>query len=352
VPAFQSLRQGVAVLLIAVPLLIGGPAQAADPAEAFYKGRQITIFVPTPPGGIYDIFGRLLGTHMVRHIPGQPTAVVQNMGGAGGLLNANHVANVSPKDGSVFAISHSSVPTALLLSPAETKFSPNELSWIGNITKDPFIAYMWHTSKVKKVDDLYTIGANVGGNAVGSAGIDLAILERKMFGFKLNIITGYTGPETYTLAIQRGETDGTMGNGYSDLKARNPDWLRDKKANIILQQALSSHEELAGIPVAIDLAKTEEQRQILQLLLARNEYRMPVYAPPGVPAERLAALRRAFDATMKDPEFLTGAQKAGVPVEGVLDGEALAVAVRKINATPKEVPEAIENIFKEFKDGK
>ena len=339
--------------LTAMLLTAGGiQAVAADAVETFYKGKQINIFVPTPPGGIYDIFGRLLGAHMPKYIPGQPNAVVQNMGGAGGLLNANHVANVAPKDGTVIAISHSSVPTALLLSPNETKFNPTELTWLANLSKDPFIAYLWHTARAKKLEDLYTVGAVLGGNAIGSAGIDLAIIERKMFGFNLKIITGYTGPETYTLAIERGEVEGTMGNGYSDLKARNPDWLREKKANIILQQALSGHEELAGIPVVIDLAKTEEQRQILQLLLARNEYRMPVYAPAGIPADRAAALRAALDSVVKDPAFLDGAKKADVPVAGVLNGQGMTEAVKKINATPKEVPQMIEKIFQEFKDGK
>ena len=348
-PTRHMLRLALALALVSG---FAADARAADAVENFYKGKTLTVLVPTPPGGIYDIFTRLIASHMPKYIPGQPHAIVQNMGGVAGLISANHMANVAPKDGTVLAIAHSSLPTASLLSPKEAKFKSEDMSWLGNMSKDPFIAYMWHTSKVKKVDDLYTIGANVGGNAVGSAGIDLAIVQRKLFGFKLNIITGYTGPETYTLAIERGEVDGTMGNGYSDLKARNPEWLKEKKANIILQQALSSHPELAGIPVAIDLAKTEEARQILRLLLARNEYRMPLYAPPGVPADRLAALRAAFDKTMKDPEFLSGAQKASVPVDGVLGGVAMTEVVKKIAQTPKEVPENIEKIFKDFKDGK
>jgi tripartite-type tricarboxylate transporter receptor subunit TctC len=341
-------------LTLAVLLLVVGAvsARAADSVESFYKGKQLTVFVPTPPGGIYDTFARLTAQYIVKYIPGNPTAIVQNMGGAGGLLNANYMANVALKDGTVIAVSHSSVPTAALLSPNETKFNPNDLSWLGNLSKDPFIAYMWYQSKVKSVNDLYEGGAIVGGNALGSAGIDLGVIERKLFGFKLKIITGYTGPETYTLAMERGEVDGTMGNGYSDLKTRSPEWLKEKKAVIILQQALSNTPELSGIPVAIDFAKTPEDRQVLELLLARNEYRMPVYAPPGVPAERVAALRTALMKAVKDPGFLDGAKKADVPVDGVLDGEGMAKAVKQINATPKAVPDRIEKIFQEFKDAR
>jgi tripartite-type tricarboxylate transporter receptor subunit TctC len=341
------------VLAFLLAIIATTPTQGAESVEDFYKGKQLTVFIPTPPAGIYDTFGRLVGQYLPKHLPGQPTSITKNMGGASGLENANYMANVAAKDGTVIAVAHSSVATALLLSPNETKFNPVELSWLGNVSKDPFIAYSWHDSKVKSVNDLYSGTALVGGQAVGSAAIDLAIIERKLFGFKYQkIITGYTGPDTYMLAIERGEIDATMGQGLSDLKSRNPEWLKEKKANIFLQQALSNTPELNGIPVAIDLAKTDQDRQVLQLLLARNELRIPIYAPPSVPADRLAALRSALMQTVKDPGFLEAAKKASLPVDGILDGDGTTAAVKRIAQTPKEIPQVIEKIFQDFKDGK
>ncbi len=343
------IKRSLTLAALAAFLAVGlsGPASAAD----FYKGKRLKIIVPTAAGGIYDIFGRLLAEHMMRYIPGNPKAIVQNMPGAGGLVGANYVANVAPKDGTVFAIAHSSTPTASILVPKKAKFKSEKLGWIGNITKDPFIAFCWHTSKVKTLADLYTIGANVGGNGVGSASIDLAILGKELFGFKLNVITGYRGPGTYYLAMERGELDCTMGTGYSNLLATKPDWIKNKTANIILQQALSAHPKMPGVPVLYDLAKTDEHRNILKLVLARTEFRMPVYAPTGIPKGRLEILRQAFDKTMKDKKFLAAAERARVPVEGVMTGEELTAAVVKITQTPKAIVEKIGKLYGNFKPG-
>jgi tripartite-type tricarboxylate transporter receptor subunit TctC len=326
---------------------LSGPAGAAD----FYKGKRIKIIVPTASRGTYDIFGRLLAKHMMQYIPGNPKVIVQNMPGAGGLIGANFVANVAPKDGTVFAIAHSSTPTASKLVPTKAKFKSEKLGWIGNITRDPFIAFCWHKSKVKSLQDLYTIGANVGGNAVGSASIDMAILTKALFGFKLNIITGYRGPGTYFLAMERGELDCTMGTGYSNLRATKPEWFKTKKANIILQMALTPHPNMPRVPLIYDIAQTDEYRNILKLVLARTVYRMPVYAPTGIPKDRLEILRRAFDKTMKDKKFLAAADKARVPVEGVLNGEALTAAVVKITQTPKAIVDKVGKLYGTFIPG-
>jgi tripartite-type tricarboxylate transporter receptor subunit TctC len=345
----QSLLNSAAALAF---FAIGGSSFADVPEDNFYSGKVLRLIVPTPPGGLYDAFARLIAEHMPEHIPGHPHIVVQNMGGAAGLVAANYVADVAPRDGTVFAAAHDSTMTAPLLSPEGAKFDVNRLSWIGNITRDPFVAYVWHTSPVQSLEDLKTKEATFGGNAVGAASIDYAIVAKEFFGLKVKIVTGYPNSTDVKLAMERGEIDGTFGNGWSSLKADEPDWLPEHKVTVLTQFGLMKQPEMPDVPLFVDLAKNEADRQALQLLLARQDLSKNYYAPPQIPATRLNILRRAFDATVRDPAFLADAAKESAPVDGPMTGEEVAAAAKSISATPPAVVQRIENMFAAFRAGK
>ena len=342
----------LAARVLIVLLGFAGVSFAADSEDDFYKGKILRVIVPTPPGGLYDLFARLIAEHMPQYIPGNPRIIVQNMGGASGLVSGNYVANVAPRDGTAFAAGHSSTMTASILTHAEAKFDINDLGWIGSITKDPFVSYVWHTSPVQSLADLQTKEATFGGNSVGAASIDYAIIAKAFFGLKVKIITGYANSTDVKLAMERGEINGTFGNGWSSLKADEPTWLPEHKITLITQFGLTRHPEMPDVPMFIDLAKTEADRQALELLLARQEFSKTYYAPPGVPADRLNMLRRAFDATVKDPAFLADAAKTNSPVDGPMTGEEVALAAKRISATPPSVVARIETMFAQFKAGK
>jgi tripartite-type tricarboxylate transporter receptor subunit TctC len=337
-----------------VVLLAGfsGASWAADAEADFFKDKQMRLIVPTPAGGLYDLLTRLMAEHMPRHIPGNPKFIVQNMGGAGGLIAANYMAQIAPRDGTVLASAHGSTATASLFSPDQAKFDAADLSWLGSITKDPFVAYVWHTAPVKSLEDLKTKEGVFGGNAVGSASIDYAIIAKELFGLKLKIITGYPNSVDVKLAMERGELAGTFGNGWSSLKTGEPTWVAEGKVILITQFGLTKHPEMPNVPLFIDLAKTEADRQALELVLARQDIARPYYAPPGIPKARLEVLRRAFDATMKDPLFLAAAAKASAPVDGPMSGEEVEATVKRLSATPPAVVKRIESVLADFQAGK
>ncbi len=195
-------------------------ANAANTDDTFYKGKQIDLIVGSPPGGAYDIYARILTKFMGNYVAGNPTFVVKNMPGAGGLSAANYMYNSAPRDGTVIASPTQNIPTAPILSPTGVRYDANKLSWIGSISKDVFVAYVWSTSPIRSLNDLKTNEGTFGGNAVGNAAIDFAIIARDFFGFKMKIIAGYAGGPDVKLAMERGEIDGVFGNGFNAVNAQ------------------------------------------------------------------------------------------------------------------------------------
>ncbi len=319
-------------------------ASADDPAD-FYKGRQIRLVVSTDVGGAYDTYARLMAQVLKDHIPGHPTIVVQNMPGASGLKTANYMATTAPRDGSVIAGTHASILTAQLTSPAAATFDANQFSWIGSVTTDPYIGYVWHTAPIRTLEDTRSTEVVMGGVSVGSAGVDYAILARDMFGLKLKIVTGYKASNDVKLAMERGEVQGTFANGWSSIKTAEPEWIRDKKIRIIVQHGFKPLPDLPDVPLFIDFAKTEPDRQALVFMLARQEAAKPYFAPPRIPPARLAILRRAFDATVRDPKFAALAEKARVALESPMNGDELAALVAKVSQTPAPVVQSVNRML-------
>ena len=337
--------------LAALAVVLAGPARAADDAT-FYAGKQITVIVPSEASGAYNGYSRLLVRHWGKYIPGNPSFIVQNMPGGGGLTAANHLGNRAARDGTVVGAFFASAPSTPLVSPDAALYDGNTLSWIGSITTDPFVGYVWHTSPFKALAEAKTREVIMGGpQGVGTAGVDYAILAKEMAGLKLKIVAGYPGSGDVKLAMERGEVHGTFANGYASLKSSEPAWLTDKKIVIFVQHGLTRHRDLPDVPLLIDQVSDPLDRQALEFMLARQEFARPFATPPDVPAARVEMLRRAFDAVMKDPNFLAEAAKANLPVDGPLTGEQVAVLVKRVTATPKAAVDRIQDLFDKFRAG-
>jgi tripartite-type tricarboxylate transporter receptor subunit TctC len=336
----------VASKLVLILLLgLGTPAAAQDDVAAFFQGRTLRLIVGIGVGSGYDINARLLARHLAAHIPGQPTIIVQNQPGAGSLTMTNALYNTGPFDGTVMGASFNGMPTTPLLQPAGVRFDPVKLNWLGSTNRETQVTYVWHTVPVQSLDELKTRELVIGAQAPGSTQYDYPMLVNHLFGFKFKVVTGYQSTSKINLAMESGEVQGTLAN-WSTLKALSSNWLAEQKIRIIAQWALKKHPELPDVPLALDLAKTEADRQALQLALARLEYGRPFFLPPGVPAARVETLRRAFDATMKDPAYLAEADKLKIDVDP-LSGEEVAALVERVSRTPADtvarVRAALEN---------
>jgi tripartite-type tricarboxylate transporter receptor subunit TctC len=321
-------------LCAALVLALGFAARAAA-QDGFYTGKTIRIIVGVGVGSGYDINARLLARHMSQHIPGAPTIIVQNLPGAGSLTMTNTLFANGPFDGTAIGASFNGLPTLPLLQPGGARFDPNKLIYIGSSNREAQVNYVWHAAPAKSVEDLASKETIVGAQAPGSTQYDYPVLANALFGFKFKVITGYESTPKIHLAMENGEVHGTWAN-WSTLKAINSNWLEAKQIRLMLQWGLESHPELKHVPLALDLGKTEADRSALRLMMARLEYGRPFFLPPGVPAERAAALRRAFAATMKDPAYLAEAEKLKIEVDP-LSGAKVQELVAQVTATPPDV---------------
>jgi tripartite-type tricarboxylate transporter receptor subunit TctC len=322
------------VLALGLVLIAAAPATAQDDVASFYKGKVVRLIVGVGVGSGYDINARLVARYLPKYIPGNPSVIVQNQPGAGSLTMTNQMYAAGPFDGTAIGASFNGLPTTPLLQPAGARFEATKINWIGSTNRETQAMYVWHGSPIQSLDDLTTKETIVGAQAPGSTQYDYPKLAEKLFGWKFKVITGYEATPKIHLAMERGEVYGTWAN-WSTLKAIASDWIKDKKIRILAQWALRKHAELPDVPLILDQAKTEEQKQALQLALARLEFGRPFFMPPNVPADRVAAIRRAFDATMKDKDFLAEADKLKIEIDPLSGGEVAAQIV-KIYQTPAD----------------
>jgi tripartite-type tricarboxylate transporter receptor subunit TctC len=340
----------LAVLSLLSVVSIAAAVQTTIAAEEddFFKGKQIHLLCSTGPGGVYDTFSRLLAQFMPDHIAGHPTIVVQNMPGASGLAATNFIYNGAPRDGTYIAGVHNGMPTAPLEEPQSAHFDANKLSWIGSISDDPFVGYVWHTAPIQTYEQAKTIPVVMGSASIDSMGVKMAILSNAFFGTKFKIVLGYESSSTVKLALEKGELQGTFANSWGDLKTQQPDWIRDHTVRIIIQDGYKKDPELPDVPLIVDQAKNPADRQALDLLLARQDFARPYIAPPGLPAGRLDLLRRAFDATMHDPRFVAAAKDARLAVDNPMTGEQLSARVADLSKTPPEVMQRLSKLYADF----
>jgi len=329
------------LLALGVTLCAALPVQAQDDVAAFYKGKVVRLLVGIGVGSGYDINARLVARYLPKYIPGNPTVIVQNQPGAGSLSMTNQLYAGGPFDGTAIGASFNGLPTTPLLQPAGARFEAVKLNWVGSTNRETQAMYVWHTAPIEKLSDLTSTEMIVGAQAPGSTQYDYPKLAEKLFGWKFKVITGYEATPKIHLAMERGEVHGTWAN-WSTLKAISEQWIKDKKIRILAQWALRKHPELPDVPLILDQAKTPEQKQSLDLAVARLEFGRPFFMPPNVPAERVNAIRRAFDAVMKDKEFLDEADKLKIEIDP-LGGEQVAALIDQIYKTPTATVERVRD---------
>ncbi len=317
---------------LGVALLAAGGASAQD-VESFYKGRKIDIVIGFSVGGGYDAYARVLARHMGEHIPGKPGIVPRNMTGAGSRIAAGYVFSLAPKDGTVMGIADQSIPLEQALGDSGVKFDSREFNWIGNIIADNNIVATWHTSPVRTIEDAKKIEASMGATGYNTSSQYPTVLNQ-MIGTKFKVILGYPGGAEVNLAMERGEVQGRGSNSWASYKGTKPDWVRDNKIIVLAQVGLKRANDLPNAPLLQELATNEQDAAAMKLLSAPTAIGRPFFAPPGVPAERVKALRAAFDATMKDPAFLDEAKRLNLDINPVSGEELQKIVSDIIDASP------------------
>lgn len=319
--------------------LVASAAAAADAVGDFYKNRQMTMIMSADAGGGYASYANAFAPYLSAHIPGKPKIVIQYMPGAGGLRAMNYLYSAAPKDGSVIALVHSSVPFAPLYGMAAAKFDSRKMNWIGSINATSGICVAWSTSNIKTWNDLFSKQFLVGSSGAGSQMETIPMMLNKLFGTRIKVISGYRGGNEVYLAMERGEVHGRCGGLVSSINSTRPDWFPQKKVSVPIQIALERDPQFPDSPALIEFAKDARTKQILQLVLAPMAMDRPILTPPGVPADRVAALRAAFHAAMADPAFLADAKKQRLEVKEV-SGEKLAQLLANAYASPPDVVKA------------
>ncbi|HXF53243.1 MAG TPA: tripartite tricarboxylate transporter substrate-binding protein [Hyphomicrobiaceae bacterium] len=326
------------VLALAVlSLLVGHAVQAQE--DEYFKGKTITIVVGGNAGDGYDVYARLLARHWGKHIPGAPKFVVQNMPGAGTLVAANYMYEKADNDGTVVGTVGGGTATAQLFKTKNIRFDPRRFVWIGSLNSEVGIVLAWHTQPFKSVKDLMEKEMVVGGGGPTSGNVIFPIVLNRVIGTKFKVVAGYSGTGAIALAIERGELQGTASYHYSSMITSRPDWIEKKLITPLIQLAMFKHPVFPDVPNILDLAKTEEQRQVLDLVFARQQMGRPFLLPPGTKPEIAKILRAAFNAVVQDKEFLEEAQKARIDLTKPMTGEEIHALIDTLYGYPPRVVE-------------
>ena len=332
------MRRSIVFSLFALILALPQQAVAQNSVPDFYRGKSITLTVGYSAGGGYDTYARVLARHMGRHIPGNPAIVVQNAPGAGSMRAANTIYNVAPKDGTTFGMFGRGIALEPLIGTSPAQFEATKFTWLGSGADEAAVVVIRSEAGIKSWSDMVSKPFTVGGEGTGSDPDVYALMLKNVFGVKLRLISGYPGTTEMALAVERGEVDGRASWSWTSLKSLKPDWIEKKTIEIPVQLNMHSSPDLKSVPLIGDFAKTERQRQIMNLVISRQVMGRPFMAPPGLPADRAAALRTAFNETMKDPEFIKEATTRGQEVNPV-SGAAIDKLLAELYATPKDVVE-------------
>ncbi|MBX9741368.1 MAG: hypothetical protein K2X62_14935 [Beijerinckiaceae bacterium] len=312
-------------------------AAAADPVADFYKGKTVNFIVGFAPGGGYDLYARTLAQHMGKHIPGSPSVVVQNMTGAGSVRAANHVYVNAAKDGTVIAAVNQNMPMYQLLGGKSAQFDAAKLAWLGGMGGSNGLLYTWHTSRTKTIEDAKKNEVLLGGTGTNSDSHIFPTLINNLLKTRFKVINGYSGgSKEVHLALERGEVEGRGGNAWASLKSSNQKWLDEKKITLLVQIGLEAEPELPNVPLLLDLVTSPTDKQIVSLVSLPTYVGYAHWVSPEVPADRIAALRKAYAATLKDPAFLADAKKLDMMIKPQT-GEELTAVVQRVANTPKDI---------------
>jgi tripartite-type tricarboxylate transporter receptor subunit TctC len=329
---------------------LAAPARAQQSVEDFYKGKNIDLYIGFTVGGGYDLYARLVGKYLGEHLPGKPRVIPKNMTGAGSRIAAGYVYSVAPKDGTALATADQSIPLEQATGESGINFDSAKFNWIGNPIVDNNVVVTWQSSPVKTVEDAKKTEVAIGATGFNTSSQYPQVLN-SMVGTKFKIILGYPGGAEINLAMENGEVGGRGSNSWSSWKASKPDWVRDRKLNVLAQIGLTKSPDLPDVPLLIDLAQNEEDRAAMRLVSAPPSVGRPLFTSPGVPAERVRALRQAFDATMKDPAFLDEAKKLNLDINPI-SGEELQKVVNDIIATPPAAVKRLASVLAQIQRDK
>jgi tripartite-type tricarboxylate transporter receptor subunit TctC len=331
--------------LAAVGILSGGPLAAQGAPQA----KPIALYVPAGPGGGYDIYARAFARYFAKHLPGKPDYVVKNMPGAGSAKVANYIHNVAPKDGTQLGMLMASLAFDPLFGGELTSamsYSPIEFNWLGSLDQFTPIAVAWHTTGITSIEDIkkkdFYVGSTGGSNPSNMYGAML----NGMIGTKFKTLAGYPGTQEITLAVERGELSGMLGWYWAGLKALKPDWVAQKKINVLLQLGLDRDPDLPGVPHVLDVLTNDQDKRLFKLVLSNLALARPFVAPPGVPAERVKVLRDTFNTAAADPAFLAEMAAAKQPVR-VYRGEQIETLLKQVYASPPELIARVRKVAKQ-----
>ncbi len=334
------------VFALLLALIAAPPVRAQQSVADFYRGKSVDVYIGLSAGGVYDISARLLSRHMGKYIPGNPTLVPRQMEGAAGLRLANWLYQLGPKDGTAIGTFARGTAFNTMLGIPGAQFEATKYNWIGSTNDEVSICAAWHTSGVTKFEQLYDKELIVG--STGGSGDDEQFpkLIKGVLGAKLRTVSGYPGGNEIKMAMEKGEVNGRCGWSWSSVKSTEAHWLKDKSISVFVQLSLRRHPDLPDVPMIMDLARNDEDRQIFKVMFARQVMAWPFAAPPGVPAERVAALRKAFDDTMKDKEFLAEAEKLNLEITPV-SGEKMQNLISDLyQTTSPELARKISDMLK------
>jgi tripartite-type tricarboxylate transporter receptor subunit TctC len=328
----------LARIIFGASLAFAASLSGAEPAQAQgepYKGKTITVITSTGVGGTYDLIARLIARHMPRHIPGHPSMIVQNMPGGGNVLATNYMYNIAPKDGTAIATIHSAMPLHQVLDGQGVRYQADKFNWLGSTGPQNEVILVWHTAGVSTIEQAMEKEVILGGTGAGSGIVIIPSVMNTLLGTRFKIVLGYRTSEDINLGMQRGEVQG-RAFGFASITTQHPDWLKENKVVFLAQAGAKREQLLPDVPLLTELARNEAQRRIMELISSAPALGQPYIAPPGVPADRLAILRHAFDATLRDTAFLGDAEKIHFELRPMDAAETSRIVQRTIN-TPAEL---------------
>ena len=328
--------------VLAVVALLPSTA-AAQPVADFYRGKTVSLILGYPGGGSNGIYARAVARHIGRHIPGNPNVIFRAMPGAGSLVAANHLFHVAPRDGTALGFISATIPLEELLGVGGVKFRSAEFNWIGRVAPGVNMTFVKDTSSLKTIQDAYKREVILGASGRSSTVFVYPAVLGAVTGAKFKMVLGYASSPEAMLAMERGEVEG-HSTSLEVVRALHPTWLSEKRITVLVQYALSRHPELPDVPMSWELGRSPEDQQILKVVASATEVGKMILAPPGLPAERVQALRRAFDATMKDPDFIAELKSNRVEL-GVMPGEDLQKLVVDLGATPPAMVDKIKAVY-------
>jgi tripartite-type tricarboxylate transporter receptor subunit TctC len=341
--SMRSRRKECVALVVACTCLLGPGAGHAQSVEEFYRGKTVNMIIGYPPGGSNDVYARTVARHIGKHIPGNPNVVPRNMPGAGSLVAANHIFNVAPKDGTVLGLVAPTAPLEEKLGAPNIKFKASEFNWIGRVAPGVNITFVMGRSPVKTIKDAFEKVALLGASGRSSTVAIYPSVLNNVVGTKFRLVLGYEGSVAAMLAMERGEVDG-HSTSIEAVRSVHPDWLSERKVNVLVQYALKRHPEFPDVPTSVELGRNPEEVQILRVVANATEVGKLVLSPPGQPAERVTALRRAFDATVRDPEFAAELKAMRVDL-GPMPGEELQKLVEEVGSVSPAIIDKVKAIY-------